>query len=393
MSDQLVEIFEQFDDVVAEMTTDSSGLVPLPVDLVERVTEGDDDPRFATFQIESGWSKSKRYWGPELFDAVVSEINNSARGGEAIVGYQGHIKPENDAYEFPPIQLQWLGAKLLRTGDTAKLAVKAYVLPGTRARDYFKRGLVKSVSWRGKVRQESFEKGVKIKEFVIESIDMARPRTAGMSARLVGSLTSEMESEGGNEVKPEEISALQENELRAHNPGLVQTIESAARQPLETKVSEMEDTEKKQKPVIDLIPEFRKVLGLAEDTDDLNTVQAVISQLRAHGKALRDSVLDKVLTKKLKGGEERDRQLVRSLIATEMRDSNLVLTGDEEKDEKTVSEMVNSVIDNSDDLKAIVSEMEETPATPPQTQTPRGSQRELKPGMQTSSIRVRSAAR
>jgi len=104
-------------------------------------------------------------------------------------------------------------------------------------------------------------------------------------------------------------------------------------------------------------------------------------------------VLDKVLTKKLKGGEERDRQLVRSLIATEMRDSNLVLTGDEEADEKTVSEMVNSVIDNSDDLKAIVSEMEETPATPPQTQTPRGSQRELKPGMQTSSIRVRSAAR
>src|SRR5262252_4905218 len=136
MSDQLVEIFEQFDDVVAEMTSDPSGLVPLPADLVARVTEGDDDPRFATFQIESGWSKSKRLWGPELFEAIATEINTSAQSGETVVGYQGHIKPENDAYEFPPIQLQWLGAKLLpAVGDKAKLAVKAYVLPGTRARD------------------------------------------------------------------------------------------------------------------------------------------------------------------------------------------------------------------------------------------------------------------
>jgi len=394
MSDQLVEIFEQFDDVVAEMTSDPTGLVPLPADLVERVTDGDDDPRFATFQIESGWSKSKRYWGPELFETVVSEINNSARSGEAIVGYQGHIKPENDAYEFPPIQLQWLGAKLLSpNGEKARLAVKAYVLPGTRARDYFKRGLVKSVSWRGKVRQEAHGQGVKIKEFLIESIDMARPRTAGMSARLVGSLTSEMENEEGGDVKPEEISALQENELRAHNPSLVLTIEKSAIAPFETKVGEMEEDATKTKPVIDLIAEFRKLLGLDDNTDDLNTVQAVISELRNHGKQLRDSVLDKVLSKRLTGGEERDRQLVRSLIAQEMRDREIKLTGNEADDEKTVTEMVNSVIDGSQQLKEIVSEMDETPPSPPVSQPPRGSQRELKAGMTTSTIRVRTASR
>jgi len=394
MSDQLVEIFEQFDDVVAEMTSDPSGLVPLPADLVARVTEGDDDPRFATFQIESGWSKSKRLWGPELFEAIATEINTSAQSGETVVGYQGHIKPENDAYEFPPIQLQWLGAKLLpAVGDKAKLAVKAYVLPGTRARDYFKRGLVKSVSWRGKVLQEKHGQGVKIKEFLIESIDMARPRTAGMSARLVGPLTSEMETEEGGIVKPEEISALQENELRAHNPTLVQTIETEARKPLELKVGEMETAEAAKKPTLDLIPELRKLLGLSDDTDDLNTVQAVISELRSHGKKLRDSVLDRVLSKKLTGGEERDRQLVRSLIATEMRDREIKLTGNEEEDDKTVTEMVNSVIDGSTQLKEIVSEMEQSPASPPVNQPPRGGQRELKAGMQTSSIRVRSASR
>jgi hypothetical protein len=311
-----------------------------------------------------------------------------------VVGYQGHIKPENDPYEFPPIQLQWLGAKLLpQSGDKAKLAVKAYVLPGTRARDYFKRGLVKSVSWRGKVRQEKHGQGVKIKEFLIESIDMARPRTAGMSARLVGPLTSEMENEEGGNVKPEEISALQENELRAHNPTLVQTIEKGAISPFEVKVGEMEEAATKTKPTLDLIPEFRKLLGLADDTDDLTTVQAVISELRSHGKALRDSVLDKVLSKRLTGGEERDRQLVRSLIATEMRDREIKLTGDESADEKTVEEMVNSVIDGSTQLKEIVSEMEQNPASPPASQPPRGQQRELKAGMQTSSIRVRSASR
>lgn len=394
MSDQLVEIFETFDDVVAEMSTDPAGMVTLPSELVAEVTQGDDDPRFATFVIESGWSKSKRFWGPELFNDVAAEINNSARGGESIVGYMGHIKPENDPYEFPPIQLQWLGAKMLPAGgEKAKLAVKAYVLPNTTARDYFKRKIIKSVSWRGKVAQEIHGQGVKIKKFLIESIDIARPRTAGMSARLVA-LTSEMETEErGTEVKPEEILALQENELRAHNPGLVQAIEASARQPLETRVSEMSDDAKKTKPVLDLIPEFRKILGLAEDTDELNTVTAVISQLRAHGKQIRDTVLDKVLSKKLVGGEEKDRNLVRSLIAAEMRDKEISLVGDEEKDEKTVSEMVDSIIDGSAQLKEIVSEMSGTPATPPVVQKPRGQSRELKVGTVTNSIRVRSASR
>jgi hypothetical protein len=402
MSDQLVEIFEYFDDsLVMEMTGDgASGLVPLRPELVAEIIQGDDDPKFATYVIESGWSKSKRFWGPELFHDVVSEINNSVQGGEAVVGYMGHIPKEQDSYSFPPIQLQWVGAKIVHnSGDKAKMAVKAYILPGTDARNYINRKnpLIKTVSWRGKVQQEVMGQGVKIKKFLLESIDLARPRTAGMSARLVGPLTSEMEdNERSDTVKPEEILALQENELRAHNPGLVQGIEANARKPLETQVSEMTDAATKTKPTLDLIPQFRTLLGLDDATDDLNTVQAVISQLRAHGKQLRDSVLDKVLLNKLTGGEERDRILVRSLIATEMRDRNVMLSGkeeDEEKDEKIVSEMVNSIIDSSDQLKEIVSEMSGTPPTLPTTEKPRGTSRELKVGMSTRSIRVRSASR
>lgn len=395
MSDQLVEIFESF-DTVGEMTSDPGGLVPLRSDLVEQVTKGDDNPKFATFTIESGWSKSKRFWGPELFHDVVSEINNGANGGEAVVGYMGHIPKDQDPYSFPPIQMQFVGAKIVHnSGDKAKMAVKAYLLPGSTARDYFERGLVKSVSWRGKVAQEVFQQGVKVKKFLLESIDLSRPRAAGMNARLVGALTSEMEdNERSDKVKPEEILALQENELRAHNPGLVQSIEASARQPLETQVSEMTEEAKKSKPALDLIPEFRKLLGLTDESDDLVTVQAVVAYLRAHGRQLRDAVLDKVLLKKLTGGEEKDRALVRSLIATEMRDRNFVPTGEDEKDEQAVSEMVNSIIDSNELLKTTVSEMMEAPPNVTNTERDRSKPaRELKVGTVTKSIRVRSASR
>lgn len=381
------EILEVFDSV-AEMTTDAAtGLVPLSPELVAEITQGDDDPRFATFLIESGWSKSKRYWGPELFGEVASEIQKASTN-EPIVGYMGHIRPEDDPYSFPEIQLQWVGAKLVQAGEKAKLAVKAYVLPGTKGRDYMRRGLVKTVSWRGKMLGEPFEKGVRVKKFQIESIDLSRPRAAGMSARLVGALSSEME-EGGNAVKPEEIAALQQNELRAHNPSLVEAIEKDARTPLETKVSEMETAVAAEKPTLDLLPQLREMLGLKEDADGVTVVSAAISKLKAEASSLRESILDKVLEKRFKGGTESDKNLVRRILVGEMKDRDVKLTGKEDEDEKAISEMVTSIIDGDAALKETVSEMENTPPAPPTTHTGSGTQ-ELKPGMVTTNLRVKA---
>lgn len=381
--DLITEVFE----TAVEMTTDPNAVVQLSPEIVSRVTAGDDDPRFATFVIESGWSKSKRFWGPELFTDVAAEMN-SAAGGEPIVGYMGHIKEEDDPYVFPEIQLQWLGAKLSKVGDKAKLAVKAYVLPGTKGRDYLGRGLVKNVSWRGKVSQERVEGGVKIKQFIIESIDLARPRSAGMNARLVGALTSEME--GGNDLKPEEIAALSENELRAYNPTLIVAIETAAKTPLETKVSEMEGDAAAVKPTIALIPEFRRILGLADDTEDVVVLDKALKSIKDAGKTVRDAILESVLVRKFK--DEGTRKLVKRLIVSEQEDlRSFQASGDDEKDLKVVGEMVNNFIDTDDAIKAQVSEMEGTPASPPGSTTDRSGQRELKAGLVTSRIRVRSA--
>jgi hypothetical protein len=382
------EIFEQFDFVAAEYSSDAvAGLVPLDPATVAAVTEGDPEPKFATFVIESGWSKSKRFWGPELFQNVAEQINSS---DESIVGYMGHIRPEDDPYVFPEIQLHWLRAKAISAGDKAKLAVKAYVLPGTKGRDYLKRGLVKSVSWRGKVLQVPFEKGVRVKEYVIESIDLSRPRAAGMSAKLVGGLTSEME-EGSDEVKPEEISALAANELRAHNAKLVSEIEADARKPLEVKVSEMETENESLKADGDILAKVRAALEISPDADVLDVLGKVLDQVKAAGRTVRESILATVLEKKFK--DRGTQKLVAAALASEM--SGLTLFCDEahrDDDQKAVSEMVNNYINQDDDLKKLVSEMEETPPAVTNTSPPRDNDPEYKPGMENSRIRVRSAA-
>ena len=383
------EIFEEFEGVVSEMTSEAGGMVTLAPELVSEITDGDDDPRFATFVIESGWSKQRRYWGSELFGDVASEINSAATT-EPIVGYLGHIKPEDDGHAFPEIQLQWVGAKLLQTGEKAKLAVKAYVLPGTKGRDYLKRKLVKTVSWRGMANEEPYEKGVRVSKFQIESIDLSRPRKAGMSARLAGALTSEME-ERSDKVKPEEIAALQVNELRAHAPKWVEAIEEEARKPLETKVSEMTAEADAAKPTLDLLPQLRTILGLKDDSDEISVVQAAITKLKNEAKSLRESILDKVLDKRFKGEDNGDKSLVRRILVGEMQSREVKLTGDEAADEKAVSEMVTEIIDGDDGLKKAVSEME---GAPPALPTPPGddgnSIQEWKPGMSTNNVRIKA---
>lgn len=386
---EIQTVIETLNTTVSEITSDPGGLVPLSAEILANVVSSEDaEPKFATYVIESGWSKSNRFWGPELFGKVASEIN-AAASTEPYVGYMGHITPEKDAYEFPDIQLEWVGAKLISAGDQAKLAVKAYILPGTKAREYAdkKKGrFINSVSWKGKIAQEIYQQGVRVKEFAIESIDLARPRTAGMNARLVA-LTSEMETEEIS-VKPEEISALQENELRAHNPNLVQTIEAGVKTPLETKVSEMTAEADAAKPKLDLIVEFRKLLGLDDNTDDLSVLQSAVESIRKQGKKLRDTILDSVLEKKFRGQEP---TLLRRVIVGEM--TNISLTGDTDKDEKAVSEMVDNFIDGDENLKRIVSEMESTPVSPPTTGDDRRTGKtEFKAGTETSTLRVQSVA-
>ena len=394
MAEKATENFESVYDtfeatVVSEMASGAQALLPLDQEVISRVTEGDDDPKFATFLIESGWSNNKRYWGASVFESVQEQINSAT---EPIVGYLGHIPPDQEGFAFPDIQLQWLKSRLQVSQDKVKMLVKAYALPASKGKDYLSRGLVKSISWRGNALLKPIQGGVEVKDFKLESIDLSRPRKAGMQAALVGGgLTSEME--GRNDVKPDEIGALALNELRAHNSELVKAIEDEAKKPLETTISEMEATAEEVKPQLDLIPEIRKLLGMKEDGDILEVLGQTMTQLREAGKTAKDAILDKAIARKFK--DESTRKLVKRIIASEM--DGIELSGDEKKDEEAISEKVNEMVDNDVDLKELVSEMEEGREGDGGGSTQNGDgdrrTREIKDGFSNERISVRKARR
>lgn len=207
-----------------------------------------------------------------------------------------------------------------------------------------------------------------------------------MSARLVGALTSEMQTED-HTVKPEEIAVLQENELRAHAPALVKTVEDAARKPLEEKVAEMEQKDEAAKPVLDFIPQLRATLGLADDASPLDVLKAGYEEIRKAGKSVRDSLLSEILEKKF--GKERD-PLVDRILTAEMS-PDFRPTGKKDDDYKKVEEMVNSIVDGDEALKEKVSEMQGTPTAPAITGKDRGGKKKVEPGYESTGLRVRSA--
>lgn len=377
--------------VVSEMATGSGVLLPIPNDVMEVVTDGDPDPKFATFVIEEGMSRSKRLWDRAVFLKVQEQFQQAIREDDPIVGYLGHIKPDDDSFAFPEIQFQWLASKLSQVGDKTRFFTKAYVLPDTKARYYLAKKLAKSVSWRGDAVMSPIKGGLHVRDFLMESIDLARPRKAGMSARMVGALTSEMSEEDTN-VKPEEIAALQENELRAHNPGLVTSIETAARKPVETTVQEMTTAAEANKPVLDAIPEIRTLLGIGESDNLIDALKKHMETLKVAAKNARESLLDGELSKRIK--DEGTRKLVKRVLVGEMESVELGLT-DETKDEdsKKIGEMVVKFIDSDAEIKQAVGEMMEHQADPPGSeQKDRSVSTDYKPGTKNERILVRTAS-
>jgi hypothetical protein len=391
------ELHEEFDVTITEMMgSDAPATTGLRLDpsVVDAIKADDPDARFATFIIESGKSRNRRVWKPEIMESIAEQINDSGD----VVGYMGHIDPKASGHAFPPVQLHWLKARLNVMSDRTQLLAKAYVLPreaGSVARDYIKRGFVKTVSVAGLAACKPTREGDEITAFQLESIDLARPRTAGMKTALVGGLTSEM-SEGGNVVKPEEIAALAENELRAHNPALVTTIEANAKKPLEDKVSEQETLITTSQPAVDLIGNIRKELKLDENGDVLQALSELVAKSKAAGKEARAKFLDSVLERKFR--DEGTRTLVKRLVTTEMATGSLVTEmaaveemSDEDAQKKT-DEIVNHFIDNDADLKRMVSEMQGgTGATFQQNETSRTGTGEIKVGVENDLISVRKA--
>jgi hypothetical protein len=271
------------------------------------------------------------------------------------------------------------------------LLVKAYLLPGTKAREYAERGLKVPISIRGACDQRPIKGGVEVQNFELESIDMARPRKAGMGGKPLA-LASEME--GGNEVDEKEIRALTLEQLSTHNPLLVEKIQTDATSDLKTKVSEMEGKQEEADKNTTLITKLREALGIDENADLLEVVGATLKELKASSVKVREGILETVLAKRFK--DDKDRKLVRRILASEMQTDEFP-DGEDDEAKLKITEMVNKAIDEDDDLKAMASEMEDTGGTNAgggdtgdKTRRSNGK-RELKPGYSDDRISVRKA--
>lgn len=382
-------ITDTFDvQVVSEMAIGEGTLVPLPRDIIEEISSLDDNPRFATFMIESGFSKSKRNWRPEIMEKISEQINNS---GDPVVGYLGHIKPEDDGFAFPEIQLQWLRSRCQRVGDNVRMYAKAYVLPEGKGRTYIARKLVRTVSISGKAAMKPMPggKGVDVIDFDLESIDLSRPRKAGMNAVLVGGgLTSEME-EGSKEVDGKEIAALTANDLRTHNPSLVTAIEEDARKPVETKVVEMETENSELKSEVDVLAQVREALGIDDKGDVLQTVGDILVKVRAIAKGAKDKVFDDVLSERFK--DDSTRGLVKLALTSEM--DSLKIEDESDESKKKVNEMIDKSVEGNEILRAVVSEQISGGGSSLRPAAVSRGTREIKAGYENENIAVRKARR
>jgi hypothetical protein len=320
--------------------------LPLDATTIQEVAGDDPDPQFATFVIEGGMSKSKRLWGDDVMTSIAEQINKAT---DPVVGYMGHIPEKDQPYVFPDIQMQWVKAKVDVFSDKVRLVAKAYLLPDTKARDYIKRKLVKTVSPSGDCFQVPIKGGVRVKEFDLKSIDLSRPRMAGLRTALVG-VASEMEnSEGRKTVEVNEIRGLSEEQLREHNPLLVKAIEEKAQEKQTAKISEMEDKAKNADEAQELISKLREALGLDDKADILDVIRANMEKLSAQGKAIKTKLLQGVLENKFK--DESHQRLVARALATEMEGTELPENADEAK--VKVTEMVNNFIDSDDEIKKL----------------------------------------
>lgn len=340
-----MEIFEQdctFEFDACEMQVDPAAVVRLSQRRVDQLLESyeDKDPQFALLKVRAGSvSKNGNHWPDKILHDVAEQVNKNEP-----VGYLGHIRPQDKGHVFPEPQTLWLGASVV-TGDDGKptLYVKGYNLPDSDARKHIKSGVIKTASWSGKAVGKVVNRVNMIEQFILESIDWARPGTNGMDARIVA-VTSEME---GSE-KEMDWATVTLDDIEKGNPALFTLLEQRVAAKNATVVQEMEDKIAKADEAVSVIDKLCEVLKIDKAGDALDRVADLMKKVDDLGLAEVKTSVNAILGKKFKNPATQ-KAVMRLINVSEMVDK------DDDKIEKDINEM----IDTDGDLKSIIDEMEE----------------------------------
>ena len=342
----------EIESSVSEMGTAAAEIGPdVPMNAVSlaKVRAQDTDPRFLVVEIEEGASKSGRMWPGEIIRSIVEQVNSNLP-----VGYQGHIPEKDDATAFPDVQAMWLGASVSHKAGKMVARVKGYLLPDSKARKYAEIGAIDGVSVRGDATMVREKGGLRVRDFVLESIDFARKGRSGMPARIVA-VTSEM-SEGGKSVEAKDIAALDEQELRTNNPLLVAEIERKVEEPLQEKIGESAAAVTAAEPKASAFDEICKKLGIEEGGNPVEAVVALMDRVEGAAKERVKVVVDKAI-EKVAGKDQRAQALVRRLVGEQIENEFKDANPDDPKFGEQVEAKVNEIVESDDDVKAIVGEM------------------------------------
>jgi hypothetical protein len=330
---------------ITEFTDNAGGLLTLDPNLVQTITEGDDNPKFVTLEIEGGESNNKREWPDHVIESIAEQVNRKEP-----VAYQGHIAEQDDATVLPDPTAIWLKATTIIRNGHRVAVVKGYVLPtATNVRDWLKRRAVNSVSVRGEAELELVRGGkYRVRKFDLESIDWSRKNKEGMKARVV-SVTAEM-TDGGN-VEPQEIAKLTQTDLKQHNPSLYQLVVNEGETACKSKITEMEATADAVQPELDLLGEIRKMLGIDEKASPVDALAKVMTAVTDSAKTQAKAIVNTLLAEKIE--DERPRNLVQKLIGEMEPAKDQPL-----EDFKTeAAKKIDDILVNDEDVKAYIAEM------------------------------------
>lgn len=336
----------ELDVQVSEMATDAAAFVTLDPAKVQRLTETyqDDAPEFPVLKVEPGTSKNQRVWSDDLMHDIAEQINTLQP-----VAYQGHIKPEDDGYAFPPVQTIWLGATAKKEGSQTVLYVKGYNIPGSEIRDkkLVKSGIVTETSWRGKAAVRTVNGVQHIDRFVLESIDWSRKGKAGMKAGVVA-IASEMNEGSDNDMEWAKVTL---DDIRRENPALFDLMKAQVEADSATQVAEMKEKADKADEAETVFTKLRAVLKVDEAADVIAAVTDVVSKVEKIGaKEIRERISD-ILGGKIKDDRAKA-TVMRLLPVSEM----------EGLDDDKLAAKIDEVFESDEDIKSIVSEMGSGPA-------------------------------
>ena len=353
MADEIHELASfEIESTVAEMGDASAEIgpdIPMDATAVAKIRSQDNDPRFIVVEIEETQrSGAGRIWPGEIIRSIAEQVNKKLP-----VGYLGHIAEKDIGTAFPEVQAMWLGAVVQHKAGKMVARVKGYLLPDSKARRYAEIGAIDGVSVYGDSTMTREKGGLLVRNFIMESIDFARKGRSGMPARIIA-VTSEMEE--GGKVEAKDIAALDEDELRSHNPLLVAEIERKVKEPLETQIGEQAAAAEAVQPTISAFEDICKRLGIEEGQNPVDAVVRLMERVEGAAKEHVKTLVDKAI-KKVAGKDERAQNLVRRLVGEQIEEDFKDADPSDDKLEEEIEEKVSEMIEADEDVKAIVGEM------------------------------------